>query len=55
MQSFLELLRDNDINNIIELIRFLYNRIVGAYKSMSKKVNNEQMRNIVVLKLFKIF
>lgn len=48
MQSFLELLRNNDINQIIELIRYLYNRIVGAYKSMSKKVNNEQMRNIVV-------
>ena len=48
MQSFLELIKNNDINQIIELIRYLYNRIVGEYKAMTKNVNKEQMRHIVL-------
>lgn len=48
MQSFLELIKNNDINQIIELIRYLYNRIIGEYKAMAKKVNKEQMRHMVL-------
>ena len=48
MQSFLELIKNSDINQIIELIRYLYNRIVGEYKAMTKNVNKEQMRHIVI-------
>lgn len=47
IQSFLELIKDNDINQIIELIRYLYNRIVGEYKAMTKNVNKEQMRHSI--------